>query len=104
MGKPAGGDPEEVKYIERPDVRETFVDSLESVMYDGSSLRMEFVVHRFGPPQSNRSANKTKMTAVRLVIPLRGAIGLTSQLNALMGILEQQGAIGEVRFVTEGLN
>lgn len=99
MGKPVGSDPEQVRYIERADVSETFVDSLESVMYDGSSLRMEFVVHRFSSPQADGSASKRKVTAVRLVIPLGGAIGLTSQLNALMGALEQQGAIGTMRFV-----
>lgn len=106
MGKPIGGNSAELEYIERPDVSETFVDSLESVMYDGSSLRMEFAVHRFAPPNANGTAIKRKVTAVRLVIPLSGAIGLTSQLSALMEALEQQGAIGEMRFVpsTEGLN
>jgi hypothetical protein len=99
MGKPIGRDPEELKYVERPDVGETYVDSLQSVMYDGNSLRMEFVVHRFGSPLPNGKANNRKLTAARLVIPLGGAINLTAQLNAIMGALEQQGAIGQVQFV-----
>lgn len=106
MGKPISGESGELEYIDRPDVGETFVDSLESAMYDGSSLRMEFAVYRFAPPNANGKTAKRKVTAVRLVIPLSGAIGLTSQLSALMEALEQQGAIGEMRFVptTEGLN
>lgn len=106
MGKLMGDDSGEHEYIDRPDVSETFVDTLESVMYDGTSLRMEFAVHRFTPPNRNGRASKRKVTAVRLVMPLAGAIGLTSQLSALMEALEQQGAIGEMRFVpsTDGLN
>jgi hypothetical protein len=106
VGKPTGGERGEPTYVERPDVSETLVDALESLMYDGNSLRMEFVVHRFAPPQDNGKANNKKVTAVRLVIPLGGAINLASQLNAMIGALEQQGAIGEVRFVQskEGLN
>ena len=47
---------------------------------------------------ANGKTGKLKVTAVRLVIPLGGAINLTTQLNAMMGALEQQGAIGEVTF------
>ncbi len=106
MGRQAGAEPEELKYVERLDVGETFVDSLQSVMYDGNALRMEFVVHRFSGPMANGKTGKLKVTAVRLVIPLGGAINLTTQLNAMMGALEQQGAIGEVTFLppTGGLN
>jgi hypothetical protein len=106
MGKLIGGDSGELEYIDRPDVSETFVDTLQSVMYDGSSLRMEFAVHRIAPPNANGRASNKKVTAVRLVMPLAGAIGLTSQLSGLMEALEQQGAIAELRFVptTEGLN
>ena len=106
MGKPVTGESGELEYIDRPDVAETFVDSLESVMYDGNSFRMEFAVHRFAPPNASGRASKRKVTAVRLVIPLGGAIGLTSQLSALLEALEQQGAIGQMRFIpsTEGLN
>jgi len=106
MGKLTRGDAGELEYIDRPDVRETFVDSLESVMYDGSSLRMEFAVHRFAAPNAHGNAKNKKVTAARLIIPLSGAIGLTSQLTALLEALEQQGAIGQMRFIpsTEGLN
>jgi hypothetical protein len=106
MGKPIAVESGELECIDRPDVSETFVDSLESVMYDGNSFRMEFAVHRFSPPNASGRASKKKVTAVRLVIPLAGAIGLTSQLSALMEALEQQGAIAEMRFVpsAEGLN
>ena len=47
MGRQAGAEPEELKYVERLDVGETFVDTWQSVMYDGNALRMEFEAPSF---------------------------------------------------------
>ena len=42
-----------LKYMERPEIKEAFADSLETVIFDGMSVRMEFVVNRFEPSKPN---------------------------------------------------
>ena len=86
----------DLPYVERPDVIETFVDSLETVIFDGTSVRMEFVVHRFDPPNAKGVPSGRKVTAARLVLPLSGALNLASQLESLIAALSKQGAIREV--------
>ena len=39
-----------LRYVDRQDVSETFVDSLEKFVFDGTTLRLEFVINRFDEP------------------------------------------------------
>ena len=85
-----------LKYVNRPDVAETFADSLEGVTFDGMSMRMEFVVNRFEPSRPSANPAGSKVTAARLVLPIAGVVQLLSQLNEVMSALKQQGALNEV--------
>jgi hypothetical protein len=88
-----------LKYVDRPEITEAFADSLETVIFDGLSVRMEFVVNRFEPSKPNTGPTGSKVTAARLVLPLAGVVNLLSQLNSLMTALQQQGALSEVTLV-----
>ena len=91
MQKPlADGPVPALKYVDRPDIAETFADGLETVIFDGSAFRMEFVVNRFDPPNAKGVPNGRKVTAVRLVLPFAGASNLASQLNALIAAIKEE--------------
>lgn len=46
-----------IRYIDRPDVEETFADAVSALVFDGQSLRIEFAVTRL-------DENNSPMTAV----------------------------------------
>jgi hypothetical protein len=93
-------------YVDRPEITETFADGLETVVFDGMSVRMEFVVNRLDPANSHVAATGRKVTAARLVLPIAGVMNLASQLNALLAALGEQGALNEVTLVQshKGMN
>ena len=81
------------KYVERIDLPEVFADLLESVVFDGTTLRMEFVVKRVdeSAPKGERFATRTPVC--RLVLPAAGFLDLHNKLNRLASTLEKQGIL-----------
>jgi hypothetical protein len=82
-------------YVDRPDVSETFVDSLEKCLFDGSAVRLEFVVNRIAQAQPGKQPEAVKMTASRLVTTLPGLVSLASHVNGMINALKAQGVIQE---------
>jgi hypothetical protein len=80
-------------YVDRPEVSETFVDSLRGVIFDGMNLRLEFVVNRFDEPRPPNPPTGTSITVCRIVIPLPGTMGMIGQLNGLIANLQTQGLL-----------
>jgi hypothetical protein len=106
QNQPAGNLGPKLTYVERPEIAEAYADFLESVVFDGTSIRMEFVVHRFDKPDAQGVPSGRKVTAARLVLPLSGAANLASQLQALLAALSEQGAMSEIMMIqtSEGMN
>ena len=88
-----------LKYLDRPDVAETFADSLERVTFDGMSIRMEFVVNRIESSGLKAAPIGSRVTAARLVLPIAGVAQLLSQLTQVMAALKQQGALNDITLV-----
>jgi hypothetical protein len=45
-----------IRYIDRPDVEETFADAVSALVFDGQSLRIEFAVTRLDENNSPMTA------------------------------------------------
>ena len=88
-----------LKYVDRPEIAETFADGLETVIFDGMSVRMEFVVNRFEQALPDTAPMGRKVTALRLVLPIAGAVNLTAQLERLLAALKDQGVLNELTLV-----
>jgi len=84
------GNPAELSYQNRPDINETYVDTLETIVFDGSAIRMEFVVHRFDPPRTTGAPSGSRVTAARLVLPLGAAMNLQSQLSSMLSAVADE--------------
>lgn len=80
-------------YIDRPEIPETFVDSLENVLMDNSVLRLEFVVNRLDRPRPPSPPTGKKYTACRLVLPMPAIIQVANKLNQLIAALQAQGTL-----------
>lgn len=86
----------QLAYLDRPDVVETFVDSLEKINFDGMSFRLEFVVNRFDRPQQGKPPTGNKVSACRLVLTPQGMLTLVATLNNAIKGLQQQGVIQQI--------
>ena len=54
-----------VRYVDRPDVVETFADSINSLFFDGQMLRIEFGVNRFDDMKPNAPLTGRRLPACR---------------------------------------
>ena len=85
--------PCQVRVIDRPELPETFVDSMGLSTFDGPTVRLEFCVTRLDAPNPPAQATGTRYTACRLVMQPDLAIDLYNQLQGMLGAMEQQGII-----------
>lgn len=83
-------------YQDRPEISETFADSLENIMMDGPTLRLEFVINRFDKPKPPAPPTGKKYTACRLVLPAPALIELAAKLNQVLAALQAQGIVKPV--------
>lgn len=85
--------PQDVREIDRPELCETFVDSVGLVSFDGQTARIELCVTRYDPPKPPARPSARKYPAVRLVLPPETLAELFTQLRGVIGALEKQGIL-----------
>lgn len=83
----------QLRYIDRPEISETYADSIERISVQGPTATIEFCVTRLDEPKPAEGPSGRKYTACRLVLPMPAFIDLTQQLQRMMTLLEQQGLI-----------
>lgn len=87
-----------LKYLNRPEIPETFADSLENLLIDGSVVRLEFVVNRLDPIKPPATmATGSKQTCCRIVLPMPALFQVANQLSRVIAGLQAQGIIKEVQ-------
>jgi hypothetical protein len=82
-----------LQYVDRPEVSEVFADALHSIVFDGSSLRLEFAVARFDEPKPSKERSGRKVTACRLVLSPNGLLELSNKLQGMITVLEKRGVL-----------
>lgn len=82
-----------VRHVDRPEVAETFADSLHRMQWDGQTLRIEFCVTRLPDPGSTSGGEANRYTACRLVLPPQAAVDLFNGLQQTMTALAQAGVV-----------
>lgn len=80
-----------VRYIDRPDVAETFADSVSGLVFDGQSLRIEFAVTRLDEVKPGSPITGRRYPACRLVLPPGAAIDLVNRMQQIGAALAQAG-------------
>jgi len=81
------------QYVDRDDVQETFADTLEKLMFDGKTLRLEFCVHRMDAHQPPAPPGGKKYPICRLVLPADGLIDIYNKLNNIISAMEKKGLV-----------
>ena len=84
---------EQIRYIDRPEIPETFVDHLSLIALDGPIARIELCVTRMDEPKQSNPPTARRYPVCRLVMTPELIIALSNQLNNLMSHLQKGGLI-----------
>ena len=83
--------PTELRYVDRPDLAETFADAINSVLFDGQSMRIELGVTRLDDTKPNTPFTGRRYPAARLVLSPAAAIDLINRMQQAAAALAQAG-------------
>ena len=90
---PSPSGPPQSKYIDRPDLSETFADHLEHTNFGDAVVKITMSATRWPEFKSGTQIMGERTTALRLVVPAKAAIELYNSLSQLLGALEKQGLV-----------
>lgn len=83
------------RYVDRPELTETFADTINVLVFDGQTLRIDFGVSRVDEMKSNTPTPITgrRYPACRLVLTPSAAIDLINRMQQVASTLTQAGVI-----------
>ncbi|HTZ17324.1 MAG TPA: hypothetical protein VMB78_02675 [Dissulfurispiraceae bacterium] len=88
---------DQIRYVDLPEVSETFVDSFGSVLFDGQTARIELRVTRMDEPIPPKAPTATKYPACRLVLTPNALLELSSNLQNIINALIKQGVLKPIQ-------
>jgi hypothetical protein len=94
---PAAANAPTYRYVERPEIAETFADSITAVFFDGQSLRLEFAVSRVDDVKPNAPIAGRRYPACRLVLTPTAAVELINRMQQIGAALTQAGVVKAAR-------
>ena len=77
----------EFRYVDHPEIQETFADSLHTFGFHQNTMRLEFTVTRPGPAKSGKPISGTRHTVCRLVLTPEAAKELHGQLSNIAAMM-----------------
>ncbi len=93
MGASAERQPPMIRYLDHPDMAETFADSITGLIFDGQTLRIEFGVTRFDEVKPDAQITGRRYPACRLVLPPAAAVELINRMQQIAAALTQAGVV-----------
>lgn len=90
---------DKLRYIDLPDVFETFADSLGLITFDGHSGRIELCVTRMDPPKPPNPPTGRKLPVCRLVLTPDTMLQLHNGLKGIIDALEKSGVLKKMPVV-----
>lgn len=88
---------EQIRYIDLPDVFETFVDSVKSVAFDGDTARIELCVTRMDPLKSKEKPTARRYPVCRLAMTPESFLDLANQFQRIVKTLEETGVVQKIK-------
>ena len=80
-----------IRYIDRPELEETFADSVTALFFDGQTLRLEFAVTRLDDIKGITPITGRRYPACRVVLPPAAAVDLINRMQQIGAALTQSG-------------
>jgi hypothetical protein len=85
--------PQQITDVDRPELGETFVDSLALSTFDGAAARLTFCVLRMQEPEPGKPAQFKRYPVCRMVLTPDATVELYNRLNQMMGALQKLGLV-----------
>lgn len=82
-----------IRYIDRPDIDETFANSVSGLIFDGQALRIEFAVTRLDEVKPNTPLTGRRYPASRIVLPPAAAVDLINRMQQIAAALTRAGVV-----------
>lgn len=82
-----------LKYVDRPEIPETYVDLMEKGVFEGGMARLEFCVIRMNEPKPPSAPTGKKLTACRLVMPLTEFAKMAEKFGSILAQFERDGIV-----------
>ena len=82
-----------LRYLDRPDLAETFADSVSGLVFDGQTLRIEFAVTRLDEVKTGAPITGRRYPACRVVLPPAAAVDLINRMQQIATALTQAGLV-----------
>jgi hypothetical protein len=79
------------RHQDRPDLGETFADTVGNWSFDGNTLRMEFLVSRLDPGKPAEAPTGRTVPVCRLVLTAAGAVELLKTCAQITAALAKAG-------------
>ena len=83
----------DVVYIDRPDLAETYIDSIGTTLFDGNNLRMEMCITRLDRPTPPDTPTGRRFPVHRVIMPADCMVDLYNQLGRFMKMMEERGMV-----------
>ena len=87
---------DQVQYIDRFDVSETFVNSLGNWIFSDGVANIELCVTRLNKPEPPNPPSGKKYPVCRLVLTPQLVIELFQSLNSILGAMKDKGLIKQI--------
>ncbi|MEA3070382.1 MAG: hypothetical protein QOD29_1828 [Alphaproteobacteria bacterium] len=81
------------RYVDRPELVETFADSITGMFFDGQSLRIELAVSRVDEIKANTPITGRRYPACRLVLPPVAAMELINRMQQIGAAMAKAGLL-----------
>lgn len=82
-----------IRYVDQPECRETFADSIVSVFFDGQTMRIEFGITRMDEMKQGAPITGRRYPACRLVLPANAALDLINKMQQTGAAMQQAGLL-----------
>ena len=82
-----------VRYVDNLDCAETFADSVNSVFFDGQTMRIEFGITRMDEMKKDQALTGRRYPACRLVLAPAAAMDLINKMQQTAQALQQAGLV-----------
>ncbi len=82
-----------IRLVDRPELAETFADSVTGLLFDGQMLRIEFGVTRLDDVKPKTSLTGRRYPACRIVLPPAAAVDLINRMQQIANALTQAGVV-----------
>jgi hypothetical protein len=81
-----------IRYVDRPEIVETFADSITGLVFDGQTLRIEYGVTRVDEVKPDTAITGRRYPTSRIVLSPGAAIELINRMQQIGAALTQAGA------------